>query len=169
MASGSAARHLLAWAWIAATLAVVALWPVAAARADRSTFRTYDADQGLASVGGQCMLQDRAGYMLVCTEHGVFAYDGRRFVNLGTDQGLRQGGFVEGLTLTADGRVAVEFADEVLVSDRPSDASHPPGALWFRKVLHPGLSFYNQRPHRLASWPGTRPRSAWCSWPTTRR
>ena len=152
MAFGSTAWHLLVRASLAAALAIVALRPIPAARADRSTFRTYDADQGLASVGGQCMLQDRAGYMLVCTEHGVFAYDGRRFVNLGTDQGLRQGGFVDGMTLTADGRVAVEFADEVLVSDRPSDASHPPGALWFRKVLHPGISFYDQRPHRLASW-----------------
>ena len=152
MAFGSTAWHLLFRASLAAALAIVALWPISAARADRSTFRTYDADQGLASVGGQCMLQDRAGYMLVCTEHGVFAYDGRRFVNLGTDQGLRQGGFVDGLTLTATGRVAVEFADEVLVSDRPSDASHPPGALWFRKVLHPGISFYDARPHRLAPW-----------------
>ena len=31
------------------------------AHAARSTFRTYDADQGLLSVGGFCMLQDRAG------------------------------------------------------------------------------------------------------------
>ncbi len=64
-------------------LAIVALWHVPAAWADRTTFRAYDADQGLASLGGSCMLQDRAGYMLVCTEHGVFTYDGRRFINLG--------------------------------------------------------------------------------------
>ncbi len=137
---------------LGAVLAIAVLWPAPAAQADRTTFRTYDADQGLASLGGSCLLQDRAGYMLVCTEHGVFTYDGRRFINLGTDQGLRQGGFVEGLTLTAAGRIVVEFADEVLVSDRPSDASHPPGALMFRKVPHPGISFYDERPHRLAPW-----------------
>ncbi len=152
MAFGSTTWHPSIRAWLAAVLAAAALWHAPAARADRSTFRTYDADQGLASLGGECMLQDHAGYMLVCTEHGVFAYDGRRFVNLGTAQDLRQGGFVEGLALTSTGRVAVEFADEVLVSDRPSDASHPPGALSFRKVLHPGISFYDQRPHRLAAW-----------------
>ena len=152
MAFGCTAWHLPFRAALASALAVAALWCAPAARADRSTFRTYDADQGLASVGGSCMLQDRAGYMLVCTEHGVFAYDGRRFVNLGTDQGLRQGGVVDGLALTSIGRVAVEFADEVLVSDRPSDASHPPGVLSFRKVLHPGIAFYDQRPHRLAAW-----------------
>ncbi len=70
----------------------------------------------------------------------------------GANQGLRQGGIVEGLTLTATGRIVVEFADEVLVSDRPSDASHPPGALMFRKVTQPGIPFYDERPHRLASW-----------------
>ena len=133
-------------------LAIVTLWQVPAARADRTTFRVYDADQGLASLGGSCMLQDQAGYMLVCTEHGVFTYDGRRFINLGAEQGLRQGGFVENLTLTATGRIVVEFADEVLVSDRPSDASHPPGALMFRKVTQPGIPFYDDRPHRLAAW-----------------
>lgn len=131
---------------------VVAFWFAIPACAERSNFRTYNADQGLASVGGSCMLQDRAGYMLVCTEHGVFAYDGRRFINLGTDQGLRQGGFVYGLALTPTGQVAVEFADEVLVSDRPSDASHPPSSLSFRPVPHPGVSFYDERPHRLAPW-----------------
>ena len=98
------------------------------------------------------MLQDRAGYMLICTEHGVFAYDGRRFINLGVEQGLRQGGFVIGLALTSTGRVVVEFADELFVSDRPSDASHPPSSLSFRSVSHPGLSFYDDRPHRFVAW-----------------
>ncbi len=152
MAFASSAWRSSIGTWLGAVLAVVALWHVPAARADRTTFRTYDADQGLTSVGGSCMLQDRAGYMLVCTEHGMFTYDGRRFINLGTDQGLRQGGFVEGLILTTTGRIVVEFPDEVLVSDRPSDASHPPSALMFRKVPHPGFSFYDERPHRLAPW-----------------
>jgi diguanylate cyclase (GGDEF)-like protein len=130
----------------------LALSPLISAHAEHSNFRTYDADQGLASVGGSCMLQDRAGYMLVCTEHGVFTYDGRRFSNLGKDQGLRQGGFVDGLALTSTGRIAVEFADEVLISDRAPDAFHPPSSLSFRSVLHPGVAFYDERPHRLAPW-----------------
>ncbi len=123
-----------------------------AAYAERSTFQTYDADQGLMSLGGACMLQDRAGYMLICTEHGVFAYDGRRFINLGADQGLRQGGLTYGLVLTSSGRIVVQFADEAFVSDHPSDATHPPSALTFHNVLHPGVSFYNERPHRIAPW-----------------
>ena len=121
-------------------------------RAERSMFRTYNADQGLASLGGACMVQDHAGYIFACTEHGVFAYDGRRFVNLGTDQGLRQGGDIHGVAITAAGRLAVSFADEVLVSDRASDTSHPPSSLSFHSVLHPGVTFYNERLHRLVAW-----------------
>ena len=98
------------------------------------------------------MLQDRAGHILVCTEQGVFAYDGRRFVNLGPKQGLRDGEFVEGLALTTNGRIAVEYADEVRISDRPTDAIHPPSSLWFTPVRHPGISFTSDRPHRIAPW-----------------
>ncbi len=98
------------------------------------------------------MLQDGAGYLLVCTEHGIFTYDGRRFVNLGPDQGLRQGGFVNGLSLTATGRIAVGFADELLVSDRAADPSHPPSTLAFHPVRHPGISLFDDRLHRFAPW-----------------
>ena len=136
-----------------AAIAMTVLWTFwLPADAARSSFRTYDADQGLLSVGGLCMLHDRAGYVLVCTEHGVFAYDGRRFVNLGPDQGLRPGGLVYGMALSTSGRIAVEYADEVLVSDRPSDADHPPSALSFSAVRHDGISFDSDKPHRLAPW-----------------
>ena len=90
--------------------------------------------------------------MLVCTEHGVFAYDGRRFINLGANQGLREGGYVYGLAAVSTGRVVVEFSDQIFVSDRPLDASHPSSSLSFRMVPHPGVSFYDERPHRVASW-----------------
>ncbi len=122
------------------------------ALADRSPFKTYDAEQGLASLGGSCMVQDRAGYLLVCTEHGVFSYDGRRFFNLGVDQGLRAGGIAYDIALTRSGRVAISFADEVFVSDKPSDASHAPGSLTFHKAVHRGTTYFEERPHRLAAW-----------------
>ena len=143
-------RAVLAVAAVAMTVLSTS-W-LAPADAARSIFRTYDADQGLMSVGGFCMLQDRAGYILVCTEHGVFAYDGRRFINLGPDQGLRPGGFVYDLALTAEGRIAVEYSDEVLVSDQPSDAAHPPSSLSFSQVRHDGMVFNSDRLHRLAAW-----------------
>ncbi len=113
---------------------------------------TYDAEQGLTSLGGACLVQDSAGYILVCSEHGVFVYDGTRFFNLGLDQGLRSGGLVYDIARTSSGRVAVGFADEVLVSDSPADSTHSPASLKFQSVLHPRFSFYNQQPHRLAAW-----------------
>jgi diguanylate cyclase (GGDEF)-like protein len=90
--------------------------------------------------------------MLVCTEHGVFAYDGRRFVNLGPEQGLREGGLVYGIGLTATGRLAVGFADELMISDRSADISNPPRSLQFAPVQHPGISFFDERPHRFTAW-----------------
>lgn len=118
----------------------------------RSTFRLYNADQGLVSLGGTCMLQDHAGHILVCTEQGVFTYDGRRFVNLGADQGLRDGGFIYGMALTANGRIAVGYDGEIRISDRPSDPFHPPRSLRFQRLLHPNVPFSSTQPNRFASW-----------------
>ncbi len=126
--------------------------PCAPARASGSAFRIFDADQGLASLGGACMVQDRAGYLLVCTEHGVFSYDGRRFTNLMPSQGLRAGGDVFDIALTRSGRVAFSYADEVFVSDRASDAAHGPASLTFHRVVHRGLTYYENKRHRLVAW-----------------
>ena len=150
-----ASRNLLRSVRLSAltvAFAAAACLPGAPARAGRSTFRTYNANQGLSSLGGGCITQDRSGFVLVCTESGVFAYDGRRFDNLGTDQGLRQGGDVYDVAVAASGRVAVRFADEVLVSDRATDASHAPRSLSFQTVAHPGLNFYDETLHRLVAW-----------------
>lgn len=98
------------------------------------------------------MLQDRAGYIVACTEHGVFAYDGRRFTNLGPTQGLPEGGFVSGLALTSSGRLAVDFGDQILVADRPSDTAHPLQSLSFSSVRHAWIFVDSSKPHRLAPW-----------------
>ncbi len=98
------------------------------------------------------MIQDNSGYLLVCTEHGIFAYDGRRFINLGADQGLRVGGEVYDLAITPSGRLAVRYADELYVSDQPSGGGQSPATMHFRPVLRPGTSFYDQFPKRLVSW-----------------
>ena len=98
------------------------------------------------------MLQDPSGFILVCTEHGVFSYDGRRFLNLGVEQGLRQGGVVYAIAMATDGRIAVGYADEVLVSNKPAGLSHSPEALSFQAVQHPGQTFYNEGVRRLTRW-----------------
>ncbi len=122
------------------------------ARAERSTFKTYGTDQGLTSLDGFCLAHDGAGQVLLCTEHGVFVYDGRRFTDLGPERGLPQGGIVSAIELTASGRLAIQYMDEVYVSDRTTDAVHPATSLSFTAVDHPGLSFYDQHGHRLVAW-----------------
>ncbi len=131
--------------------ALVGLLP-AETRADQSTFRIYDRSHGLSNVDGACLVQDRAGFVLVCSQHGVFAYDGRTFVSLGVSQGLRDGGEAFDIALTSSGRIAVMFADEVYVSDQASDASHPPSLLSFHPVPHPGVTLYAGAPRRMTSW-----------------
>ncbi len=122
------------------------------ARAERSTFRTYGADQGLGSPSGTCLAHDGAGQVLVCTEHGVFTYDGRHFVNLGPERGLPQGGIALAIALTASGRLAIQYSNEIYVSDQTTDASHPATSLSFMTVDHPGIPFYGYRDHRLVAW-----------------
>jgi diguanylate cyclase (GGDEF)-like protein len=133
-------------------LAILALLSFRPAHCGESTLRFYAAESGLTSLGGGCLLQDAAGYLLVCTEAGVFAYDGRRFTNLGPEQGLRDGGYVHDMALTSTGRLVVGFADEVLVADRPTDANHAPTTLSFHPVQHPGIAFFRPGAHHLVAW-----------------
>ena len=129
------------------------LW-VGSAHAERSTFRIYGADQGLTTMDGSCLAHDAVGEMLVCTEHGVFTYDGRRFINLGAEHGLPAGGIVYDIQVTATGRVAIQYANEIYVSDRPADPAHPITSLSFTAAVHPGITFYDERYHHLVSWHG---------------
>lgn len=122
------------------------------ASAGQATLRTYGVDQGLTNVGGTCMVQDRSGFILVCSQEGVFAYDGRRFVKLGPDQGLRDGGIIYGIIPTTAGRIAVQYNNEILISDAPADPVHFAGSLRFRPILHPGIRFDAGGSHRLTSW-----------------
>ena len=124
----------------------------ARAGAERSTFKTYAADQGLASPNGTCLAHDGAGEILICTEHGVFAYDGRRFLNLGPERGLPEGGIVLGITSTLSGRVAVHYDQEIYVSDQRSDLAHPATSLSFSRADHSGIPFHGQQQHGLAAW-----------------
>ena len=139
-------------AWLAAASFASCLLLSSGARSERSTFRTYGADQGLTSPNGACLVHDGAGQVLVCTEHGVFTYDGRRFVNLGTENGLPQDGSVAGIALNPSGRMAIQYASEVYVSDGVTDAAHPATSLSFSVVDHAGTPFYDQRGRRLVPW-----------------
>ena len=110
--------------WMRSVVAAVAIFTVdvtwsARTHAERSTFRTYAADQGLTNPNGTCLAHDGAGEVLICTEHGAFTYDGRRFLNLGPEHGLPDGGVVLGIASTTSGYMAIRYNDEIYISNQP--------------------------------------------------
>jgi signal transduction histidine kinase/CheY-like chemotaxis protein/ligand-binding sensor domain-containing protein len=61
------------------------------------------------------MLQDRAGFLWIGTESGLYQYDGSRFWQFGAKEGLPSG-FVRALTLDRDGRLWVGTRDGLAFS-----------------------------------------------------
>ena len=121
------------------------------ARAAKLTFRAYGEAEGLSSTSGRCFVQVPTGYILVCSDEGVFSYDGRRFDNLGPAQGLDQG-VVEDIQLAGNGRVAVRYPDELFVSDQPVTAERPPSALSFKRVDLHDPSLFNRLIKQMAAY-----------------
>ncbi len=132
---------------------VVAIWLAAAvpAFAQHLSFRYYSQSDGLTDLGVNCLHQDPAGYVLACTEHGVYVYDGRRFVNLGHSQGLPEGGVVYDIAVGKSGKIFIRYVDRVFVSRQSVSATQPPQSLSFRVALSDVGSFYDHHAGRLAS------------------
>lgn len=70
--------------WLALVLALVAVQ----ATAQRYTFRHYGTQDGLGNLAINCLLQDKAGYIWVGTDNGLFRYDGGNFQVFSHAQGL---------------------------------------------------------------------------------
>lgn len=120
-------------------------------RGQHLSFRYYSQPDGLTELGVDCLHQDPAGYIVACTEHGVYAYDGRRFVNLGIAQGLPEGGVVYDIAFGRGGEMFIRYVDRVFVSRQPVGASQPPQSLSFRAALSDVGSFYEQHVGHMAS------------------
>ena len=84
------------------------LWLPQLAFAQRYTFEEYRA--GLGNLSANCMLQDRAGFLWIGTENGLFRYDGSRFVEFGHAEGL-PGTFVTTIDQDTSGRLWVGTTD----------------------------------------------------------
>ena len=139
--------------WLRLVLVLLSLAPARHADAARLRFRAYGESDGLWNMSGRCLAQTRAGYLLVCSEAGVFAYDGRRFENLGPAEGLTSGGLVREIAVASTGRVAVRYSDRLFVSDQAVAFDRPPNALHFRAVdLGAQADPDVWQPHRLAPW-----------------
>jgi Two component regulator propeller len=58
------------------------------APAQQFTFRQYGQQDGLANLAVTCLLQDRTGFIWICTENGLFRHDGADFERFGESEGI---------------------------------------------------------------------------------
>src|SRR5271163_1994229 len=72
----------------------------------RYNFKFYGEQEGLQSLAVQIVLQDRAGFLWVGTQNGLFRYDGNRFVGFGKAEGLPDA-HIESLHESIDGTLWV--------------------------------------------------------------
>jgi len=67
---------------------------------------SFTQERGLSSLEDNCLLQDHRGFVYVCTENGLFRFDGHAFQRIGAAEGL-QGSFIAALHEDASGRLWV--------------------------------------------------------------
>ena len=61
---------------------------LASLSAQEFSFRTFGNAEGLSNLAVRQLYEDRAGFIWVSTENGIFRYDGDRFEAFGPAQGL---------------------------------------------------------------------------------
>jgi ligand-binding sensor domain-containing protein len=71
--------------------------------------RVYTVADGLASVQVSCIVQDSHGFIWFCSSEGLSRFDGYRFQNFGTEQGLH--GRVSALLETSSGEYLIASSD----------------------------------------------------------
>ena len=83
---------------------LIGAWCVCApaAWAQRYNFKFYGEEEGLKNLAVQAVLQDRAGFLWVGTQNGLYRYDGNRFTGFSFSDGL-PGTRIESLYEAADG------------------------------------------------------------------
>src|SRR3954470_21145761 len=76
------------------------------AQAQRYSFKFYGEEEGLKNLAVQAVLQDRAGFLWVGTQDGLYRYDGNHFTAFTSRDGL-PGTRIEALYESADGTLWV--------------------------------------------------------------
>lgn len=99
------------------------------AGAQTASIRRYAHDQGLLGLAGTCLLQTRATLLWVCTESGLYRFNGRSFQQVVLD-GLRNES-ISSMTETADGTLWVAGFQTLFVGNEhgfrrlaPYEAEH---------------------------------------------
>ncbi len=100
--------------WLSLALLALIFLP-AVCPAQRYTFKEYI--EGLGNLNVNCIAQDRAGFLWLGTENGLFRYDGSTFSKYGRAEGLPST-FVRAMHLDHAGRLWVGTTDGLAVSLR---------------------------------------------------
>lgn len=122
------------------------------AYAQRVSLRTYGPVDGLSDLDVSCLQQDASGDLFACTSNGVFVYEGRRFLSLGPEQGLPDGGSVSDIAFTTDNRIIVRFDTDIFVSEKPVSNVQPPKALHFASLANPVQDFVHNAAVQMSPW-----------------
>src|ERR1700676_2864385 len=81
----------------------------------RYSFQHYGQSDGFKNLNVSCMLQDRLGLLWVCTEDGLFRFDGSGLEQM--PMGNRETFFITGIAEDAAGRVWVSTNHSLLYYD----------------------------------------------------
>ena len=103
-------RVLALLAWIVVLAAATQLHSQAISLA------SFTQAQGLGSLEDNCLVQDRQGFVYVCTENGLFRFDGHLFQRLGAASGLR-GSYISAMHEDAAGRLWVGTRTGLFLGD----------------------------------------------------
>jgi hypothetical protein len=87
-------------------LVFLGLLSASALYGQRYNFKFYGEEEGLQSLAVQVVLQDRAGFLWVGTQNGLFRYDGSRFAGYSKSEGLPDA-HIESLHESIDGTLWV--------------------------------------------------------------
>ncbi len=129
---------------------LILLFLLPSAFSQRQSFRYYGQEQGLSNLATECLLQDRAGYLWVGTQNGLFRYDGAVFTSFGESDGLPSSP-IDALVEAPDGVLwvatsrglarrrgnrfeSVDFGERVASSGRFGFASDGDGRLYLSTI-----------------------------------
>lgn len=96
-------------------LLTLAFLPARLLRAQTYTFQSYV--EGLGNLNVTALLQDRAGYLWVGTQGGIYRYDGKSFQQFGREAGL-QSIYVKSIVEDAKGNLWIAATDGLYVRNR---------------------------------------------------
>src|SRR5258708_8514904 len=95
--------------------------------AQRYSFKFYGEEEGLRNLAVQTVLQDRAGFLWVGTQNGLYRYDRNRFTAFTKNDGL-PGTRIESVYESSDGTLWVS-TDPGLAPRAPDLFQHVPPAV----------------------------------------